>query len=177
MRIRVSRLRRWRMTSWPAACGMRWVKPSIATALPSRILAATASARDMNCGMEDVSRGLAQRFYGPAAGRSIRARNRARRRRTRRARVEDCLTRISRMSHAAHPLPDLPSSLHAERQGAPALLCLAPPQKRNALDDGTVRGIETFFTGLPDDVKAVVLSGEGEHFSAGLDLGELTRRD
>src|SRR5690349_1294751 len=81
------------------------------------------------------------------------------------------------MSHAAHPLPDLPSSLHAERQGALALLRLARPRKRNALDDGTVCGIEAFFTGLPDDVKAVVLSGEGEHFSAGLDLSELTRRD
>src|SRR5690348_14085771 len=80
-------------------------------------------------------------------------------------------------SHRARPLPDLPPSLRAERRGALALLRLARPQKRNALDDGTVRGIETFFTDLPDDVKAVVLAGEGEHFSAGLDLGELTRRD
>ena len=78
---------------------------------------------------------------------------------------------------AARPLPDLPPSLHAERQGALALLRLARPQKRNALDDTTVQGIETFFTRLPPDVKAVVLSGEGEHFSAGLDLGELTKRD
>jgi len=81
------------------------------------------------------------------------------------------------MSHAAAPLPDLPSSLRAERQDVLALLRLARPQKRNALDDGTVRGIEAFFTQLPEDVKAVVLSGEGEHFSAGLDLAELTRRD
>ena len=35
-------------------------------------------------------------------------------------------------------------------------------------------GIETFFTRLPEDVRAVVLSGEGEHFSAGLDLSEIT---
>ncbi len=79
--------------------------------------------------------------------------------------------------HAARPLPALPPSLHAERQGPLALLRLARPQKRNALDDATVLGLETFFNGLPSDVKAVVLSGEGEHFSAGLDLGELTRRD
>jgi enoyl-CoA hydratase/carnithine racemase len=77
----------------------------------------------------------------------------------------------------SRPFPDLPSSLHAERQGALALLRLSRPAKRNALDDTMVRGIETFFTGLPDDVKAVVLHGEGEHFSAGLDLSELTRRD
>src|SRR5215813_2164332 len=80
-------------------------------------------------------------------------------------------------SQAALPRPEVPSSRHAERQGSLALLRLARPQKRNALDDTTVRGIETFFTDLPADVKAVVLSGEGEHFSAGLDLGELTRRD
>jgi enoyl-CoA hydratase/carnithine racemase len=79
--------------------------------------------------------------------------------------------------HAARPFPDLPPSLAAERQGALAFLRLARPQKRNALDDTTVLGIETFFTRLPSDVKAVVLTGEGEHFSAGLDLGELTRRD
>jgi enoyl-CoA hydratase/carnithine racemase len=78
---------------------------------------------------------------------------------------------------ALDPLPALPSSLHAERQGAVALLRLARPEKRNALDDALVLGVEAFFSNLPDDVKAVVLHGEGEHFSAGLDLGELTRRD
>jgi enoyl-CoA hydratase/carnithine racemase len=78
---------------------------------------------------------------------------------------------------APRPLPDLPPSLRAERQDALALLRLARSDKRNAIDDTMVRGIETFFAGLPDDIKAVVLSGEGEHFSAGLDLGELTRRD
>src|SRR5262249_7862315 len=75
------------------------------------------------------------------------------------------------------PFADLPSALRAERQDALAILRLARPEKRNALDDAMVRGIETFFTALPDDIKAVVLAGEGEHFSAGLDLGELTRRD
>jgi enoyl-CoA hydratase/carnithine racemase len=38
-------------------------------------------------------------------------------------------------------------------------------------------GIEAFFAGLPDAIKAVVLAGEGEHFCAGLDLAELTSRD
>jgi enoyl-CoA hydratase/carnithine racemase len=74
-------------------------------------------------------------------------------------------------------LPALPPSLKAERQGAVAVLRLARPEKRNALDDALVLGIERFFADLPDDVKAVVVHGEGEHFSAGLDLGELTRRD
>src|SRR5262249_13718461 len=45
MRISVRRRRRWRMTSCPAANGMRWVKPSIATVSPSRMVDSTASAR------------------------------------------------------------------------------------------------------------------------------------
>src|ERR1700744_2107233 len=78
---------------------------------------------------------------------------------------------------ALQSFPALPASLRAERQGAIALLHLARPEKRNALDDAMVLGIEAFFSDLPDDIQAVVLAGDGEHFSAGLDLGELTRRD
>jgi len=76
------------------------------------------------------------------------------------------------------PLPTpLPDSLHAERQGDVAILRLMRPHKRNALDDETIKGIETFFTSLPDGIGAVLLHGEGEHFSAGLDLSELEERD
>jgi enoyl-CoA hydratase/carnithine racemase len=71
----------------------------------------------------------------------------------------------------------LPPSLRVEQRGAVGLLRLARPHKRNALDDATVRGIETFFTAIPDEIKAVVLHGEGEHFCAGLDLSELRERD
>jgi (methylthio)acryloyl-CoA hydratase len=71
----------------------------------------------------------------------------------------------------------LPASLHVSRQGKIAVLRLARPHKRNALDDETVLGIETFFTSLPDDIGAVLLHGEGEHFSAGLDLSELKELD
>ena len=71
----------------------------------------------------------------------------------------------------------LPSSLVAEREEAVAILRLNRPHKRNALDDETITGIEQFFTSLPDDIGAVLLAGEGEHFSAGLDLSELNERD
>jgi enoyl-CoA hydratase/carnithine racemase len=71
----------------------------------------------------------------------------------------------------------LPSSLVAERDGAVAILRLNRPQKRNAFDDETILGIEQFFTSLPDGIGAVLLVGEGEHFSAGLDLSELSERD
>jgi len=71
----------------------------------------------------------------------------------------------------------LPSSLRAERRGEIAILRLARDEKRNALDDTTVLGIEAFFASLPDAIRAVVLAGDGEHFSAGLDLSELEERD
>jgi enoyl-CoA hydratase/carnithine racemase len=71
----------------------------------------------------------------------------------------------------------LPASLVAEQQGPVAILRLNRPHKRNALDDETILGIEAFFTSLPDGVGAVLLCGEGEHFSAGLDLSELEERD
>ena len=71
----------------------------------------------------------------------------------------------------------LPPSLAAQAQGEIAVLRLSRPEKRNALDDDTILGIEIFFEALPDTAKAVVIHGEGEHFSAGLDLSELTERD
>jgi (methylthio)acryloyl-CoA hydratase len=71
----------------------------------------------------------------------------------------------------------LPSSLIADREGAVGILRLNRPHKRNALDDETIIGIEHFFTSLPDGIAAVLLAGEGEHFSAGLDLSELNERD
>ncbi|MEX2034326.1 MAG: crotonase/enoyl-CoA hydratase family protein [Xanthobacteraceae bacterium] len=73
--------------------------------------------------------------------------------------------------------PKLPPSLAAERRGEVAILTLKRPQKRNALDDATILGIEAFFSTLPTDIKAAVVHGAGEHFSAGLDLSELTERD
>ena len=73
--------------------------------------------------------------------------------------------------------PKLPPSLTARQRGNIAILRLSRPQKRNALDDTTILGIESFFKALPKDIKAVVIHGAGQHFSAGLDLGELTERD
>jgi len=71
----------------------------------------------------------------------------------------------------------LPSSLRVEQQGEIAVLRLSREAKRNALDDPTVLGIEAFFSNPPNGVGAIVLDGEGEHFSAGLDLSELTEQD
>ncbi len=71
----------------------------------------------------------------------------------------------------------LPSSLRAERHGAIAVLRLHRAEKRNALNDPTVQGMVAFFESLPDDIRCVVIAGDGEHFSAGLDLSELKELD
>jgi len=81
------------------------------------------------------------------------------------------------MSGPFTQFPDLPDSLVAERQGKVAVLRLRRPHKRNAFDDATILGIETFFGALPDDIGVVLLVGEGENFSAGLDLSELRELD
>ena len=81
------------------------------------------------------------------------------------------------MDAPATPSSPLPHSLHATVDGDVALLRLNRAEKRNALDDPTILGIERFFASIPDGVRAVVLHGAGEHFSAGLDLSELRQRD
>ena len=69
-----------------------------------------------------------------------------------------------------------PALIVSEIQGDIAIVRLARPEKRNALNDPVVFGLEKFFTSLPESVMAVVLHGEGDHFSAGLDLSELAER-
>ena len=71
------------------------------------------------------------------------------------------------------PPPPLPQSLAVEMRGNIATLQLSRTHKRNALDDATVLGIETFFASLPTEARVVVLHAAGDHFSAGLDLSAL----
>jgi enoyl-CoA hydratase/carnithine racemase len=66
--------------------------------------------------------------------------------------------------------------LISERDGAVLHLRLNRPAKRNAVNDGLILAIDRAFTGLPSDVRCIVLSGEGQHFCAGLDLSELSER-
>lgn len=66
--------------------------------------------------------------------------------------------------------------LRVDVQGAVLHIRLNRPAKRNAINDALVGQLHTAFINLPDGVKAVVLSGEGDHFCAGLDLSELGER-
>jgi enoyl-CoA hydratase/carnithine racemase len=54
---------------------------------------------------------------------------------------------------------------------------LARPIKRNALNDDTMLALEKVFAEIPEGIKVAVIHGEGEHFSAGLDLSELQESD
>jgi enoyl-CoA hydratase/carnithine racemase len=55
-------------------------------------------------------------------------------------------------------------------------LRLNRPQKRNAINDALIAELHTAFVNLPAKAGAVVLSGAGDHFCAGLDLSELQDR-
>jgi enoyl-CoA hydratase/carnithine racemase len=71
-----------------------------------------------------------------------------------------------------------PSSepLAFELRGAVAEVRLNRPAKRNALNDALIAALHQCFAALPAEVRVVVVSGAGEHFSAGLDLSELSER-
>ncbi len=66
--------------------------------------------------------------------------------------------------------------LRVEVAGAVAHVRLNRPAKRNAVNDALVAQLHTCFANLPEPVRAVVLTGEGDHFCAGLDLSELSER-
>ena len=68
------------------------------------------------------------------------------------------------------------SDLQVDHDGAVSHLRINRPAKRNALNDGLVAELHTAFVNLPQSTRAVLLSGEGEHFCAGLDLSELKDR-
>jgi enoyl-CoA hydratase/carnithine racemase len=66
--------------------------------------------------------------------------------------------------------------LKIELRGAVIHVRLDRPAKRNAVSDALVAQLHTCFVNLPEAARAVVLSGEGEHFCAGLDLAEVSER-
>ncbi len=66
--------------------------------------------------------------------------------------------------------------LRITQRGAVVHVRLNRPAKRNAISDTLVAQLQTAFVNLPEAARVVVLSGEGEHFCAGLDLSELGDR-
>ena len=68
-------------------------------------------------------------------------------------------------------------TLRIEQRAELLLVGLSRPAKRNAMNDEMVLELEEVFSNIPAGVKCAVIFGEGKHFSAGLDLSELTERD
>jgi enoyl-CoA hydratase/carnithine racemase len=66
--------------------------------------------------------------------------------------------------------------LRIETDGAIVHLRLNRPDKRNALNEALVRELQTAFVNLPKEARVAVISGEGAHFCAGLDLSEVTEQ-
>jgi len=66
--------------------------------------------------------------------------------------------------------------LRIESAGPIVHLRLMRPAKRNAISDKLIQQIHTAMVNLPEATRAVVLSGEGDHFCAGLDLSEMDER-
>ncbi len=71
-------------------------------------------------------------------------------------------------------LAAVPPLLEVTSTDGIAVVSLNRPNKRNALNDGLVRALLDFFTDLPKGTRCVVIRGNGECFSAGLDLSELS---
>jgi len=63
-----------------------------------------------------------------------------------------------------------------EQQGNISHLMLNRPEKRNALNDDLVAALDAFFADLPEQTRAIVISGTGGHFSSGLDLSQHVAR-
>jgi enoyl-CoA hydratase/carnithine racemase len=85
---------------------------------------------------------------------------------------------LNKAIHAAHgeaqrtfPL------LSVESLGTVAHVVIRRPAKRNALSDELVTSLRRCFDDLPAGTRAVVLSGEGAAFCAGLDLSEVREND
>ena len=67
--------------------------------------------------------------------------------------------------------------LEVSHGGAVTHVRLNRPAKRNALSDTFIQQLHSCFLNLPEATRAVVVSGAGSHFCAGLDLSELVERD
>ena len=69
------------------------------------------------------------------------------------------------------------SMLTLQESGPVLHIRLNRPAKRNSISDELLAQLHTVFIQIPGRFRAAVLSGEGEHFCAGLDLSEVSERN
>lgn len=74
-------------------------------------------------------------------------------------------------------MTDSKQNIRISLEGNLAYLTFCRPEKRNAINDRTLAELRTFFSAPPAGVRCVIMSGEGGHYSAGLDLSEAVERN
>jgi enoyl-CoA hydratase/carnithine racemase len=62
--------------------------------------------------------------------------------------------------------------LLTSEEGSVGIVSLNRPHKRNAIDENAIDAIDAYFSNVPRHIRAILLTGEGDHFCAGLDLKE-----
>ncbi|MDB5869865.1 MAG: enoyl-CoA hydratase [Polaromonas sp.] len=67
--------------------------------------------------------------------------------------------------------------LQISRAGPVAHIRLCRPAKRNAINDALIGDLHASLLQLPAEIRVLIVSGEGQHFCAGLDLGDVGERD
>lgn len=74
------------------------------------------------------------------------------------------------------PYPPTPEGLVVEHDGPILRLRLDRPERRNSVTDPIVYGLVDLFdaAGSDEDVRVIHLTGSGDHFCSGFDLGERT---
>jgi enoyl-CoA hydratase/carnithine racemase len=67
-------------------------------------------------------------------------------------------------------------TLAIEQRGPVLVVGLDRTHKRNAINDETIAALDECFSTVPPEVSAAIIHGVGPHFSAGLDLSEISAR-
>ncbi len=75
------------------------------------------------------------------------------------------------------PLFDNLKLLQVRTDGPVLHVHLNRPAKRNSISDELLAELRTVWVNFPKDIRAAVISGEGDHFCAGLDLSEVSERN
>ncbi len=82
---------------------------------------------------------------------------------------------LQTLQFSSGPLSSLPL-LQLQEAGPVLHLRLNRPAKRNSISDELLAQLHTVFVNMPARFKVAVISGEGDHFCAGLDLSEVSER-
>lgn len=74
-------------------------------------------------------------------------------------------------------MPDTIATIQTDIEDDIATVTFNRPAKRNAMNDQLIDELDQFFGNPPEGVNAVILTGSGGHFCAGLDLAEHEQRE